>query len=246
MKFFHPDVEWLKPLLPQGIPVPSSTLLSGPGGSGKPLIASMILASWLKQGGRLIYFLINSDRRYAVRLLNHEQISPFYESGQIVFIDFNLKSDVIQTVAENEWQANLLYEEHWERILTMASDTVGRRGNRPMLFAPALNMLLFSPTYGQTVFNKIRSLLASDWHSLFTISNNVFEDRMQLLETECDNLFASHGFGQMRLAFRVEKMKGVSFKPEEKEVPLSEEALRNIRTEAEKARKHLIPEIRKM
>ncbi len=32
--------DWFNKLLPEGLPVPSSTIISGPGGSGKPLIGA--------------------------------------------------------------------------------------------------------------------------------------------------------------------------------------------------------------
>ncbi len=37
--------DWFDRLLPEGLPIPSLTLLSGPGGSGKPLIGNVIAAS---------------------------------------------------------------------------------------------------------------------------------------------------------------------------------------------------------
>ncbi len=32
------NIRWLDELLPEGILIPSSTLISGPGGTGKPLV----------------------------------------------------------------------------------------------------------------------------------------------------------------------------------------------------------------
>jgi KaiC/GvpD/RAD55 family RecA-like ATPase len=46
--------DWLSTLLPQGLPYPTSTLISGPGGSGKPLIGFAFVADWLKAGGNVI------------------------------------------------------------------------------------------------------------------------------------------------------------------------------------------------
>ena len=53
--------DWLDRLLPEGLPVPSSTIISGPGGSGKPLVGAIFLATWLRHGGSALVFLINSD-----------------------------------------------------------------------------------------------------------------------------------------------------------------------------------------
>jgi KaiC/GvpD/RAD55 family RecA-like ATPase len=46
---------WLNEVLPQGLPYPSSTLISGPGGSGKPLIGFAFVYDWLTAGGNVIF-----------------------------------------------------------------------------------------------------------------------------------------------------------------------------------------------
>lgn len=55
MNTLYVQQEWFDRLLPEGLPIPSSTLLSGPGGSGKPLIGSVIVAAWLRQGGSVVF-----------------------------------------------------------------------------------------------------------------------------------------------------------------------------------------------
>ncbi len=49
MKHLKTNQEWLDQIIPEGIIVPSSTIISGPGGSGKPIIGSLLASSWLKQ-----------------------------------------------------------------------------------------------------------------------------------------------------------------------------------------------------
>ena len=48
------EYDWLKKLLPEGFPYPTSTLISGPGGRGKPRVGFVFVASWLKFGGSII------------------------------------------------------------------------------------------------------------------------------------------------------------------------------------------------
>lgn len=43
MKTLFTQQTWFDHLLPQGLPIPSSIILSGPGGSGKPLIGNLNL-----------------------------------------------------------------------------------------------------------------------------------------------------------------------------------------------------------
>lgn len=39
--------QWLDKVMPEGLLIPSSTLISGPGGTGKPLIAFAFISSCL-------------------------------------------------------------------------------------------------------------------------------------------------------------------------------------------------------
>ena len=49
---------WLGQILPQGWPTGTSSLITGPGGSGKPLIGNVIVANWLKQGGSVVFMAL--------------------------------------------------------------------------------------------------------------------------------------------------------------------------------------------
>ncbi len=48
-------------------------------------------------------------------------------------------------------------------------------------------------------------------NSLFTMSNNVFEEKIQAPENVSDNLIFTHSGGQMELHLRIERMKKVLF-----------------------------------
>jgi len=55
MKRIHFGQRWLDRLIPEGFPTHTSTLITGPGGSGKPLIGNLIAAAWLRQGGSVVF-----------------------------------------------------------------------------------------------------------------------------------------------------------------------------------------------
>jgi len=107
-------------------------------------------------------------------------------------------------------------------------------------------MLLFSPTYGSGIYQKILEILQSKDNYLFTIANNIFEEQVSVWEDMADNLFFMHGTGIMHLGFKILKMSEGRFNKDEIEVPLTEEELRTMRSEADTSRKHLIPMIRKI
>lgn len=62
MKTLDLKQEWLRKLLPEGFPYPSSTLISGPGGTGKPLVVFAFVASWLKAGGKCYRYTITVSK----------------------------------------------------------------------------------------------------------------------------------------------------------------------------------------
>lgn len=241
MERFKVKQEWLKDILPEGIAIPSGTLISGPGGSGKPLIAGMLLSSWLKQGGSVIYFLINSGRDYAEKIFSVYGLDAQKYKGQLFYIDFDPNLETWNEIADDHVKANLLHAENWDLMIKLATNKMDAKQLMPIIFGAALNILLFSPTHRQEVFSKLKEILQSDQNSLFTISNNVFEDKMQQLEQDADNLIFTHSGEKMELHLRIDRMKDVPFSDKDVVVPLSEHELRSMRSEAERMRKHLIP-----
>jgi|GEM_PF-7012541 len=54
MTRFETDIDWLDAAIPEGLPVPSAAVISGPGEAGKPLLALGVVSSWLRAGGSVI------------------------------------------------------------------------------------------------------------------------------------------------------------------------------------------------
>ena len=102
------DQDWLDRLLPEGLPVPSSMIISGPGGSGKHLVSSIFLAACLRHGGSALVFLINSDRAYAESLLAMYGITPSEYQSQIAYVDFDPSSDSIEQTQPDLIKSNIL------------------------------------------------------------------------------------------------------------------------------------------
>jgi len=246
MKHLKTNIEWLDQLIPEGIIVPSSTIISGPGGSGKPIIGSLLVSSWLKQGGNAVVFLVNNDRNYAEQLFSLFEIKQDNYKRKIFYVDLNPEINSTQTVKEDEIQANLLKSEVWDNTFQKADKYLGKSEIGTLILGSALNLLFFSKTYKNRILNKIKKILKNNQNCVFSVSNNVFQEDIKQLENAADNLIFAHTERPMRLHMRIERMKDVIFNKQEIEVPLSEHELRNLRTEAEQARKHLIPLISKI
>lgn len=246
MEQFQIAIPWLQKILPEGIPIPSTTIITGPGGAGKPLIGAMLLDSWLKQGGTVVHLLINFDRDYSDRLLLNFDKDFNKDSSKIAYVEFDPEMDGLEKIDKNVLRANLLKADIFDAAIRQAKALLPESKLGALVYGSALNMLLFSPTYGAGIFQKISALLQSRENYLFTIANNTFEEQVTAWESLADNLFFTHGTGIMQLGFKVLKLHSGRFSKDEVGVPLTEDELYTMHSEADTARKHLIPVIRKI
>ena len=238
---------WMDKLLKNGIPYPAHTVISGPGGAGKPIIGAMIANAWLKNGGTLIHLLINFNREYADSLLERFNHDLKNYNDQIVYIEFDPLMNAVEKTGSLSFRANLLKPENLDKAIQMAKIVLPETESPPLIYGSALNMLLFSKSHNKKVHQKILNLMRTrETNTLFAISNNIFEQEAAEWENVADNLFYSHGTGIMQLAFNVLKLNGEKTHSKEIEAPIKEDDLCEIRSEAEKARKKIIPLLRKI
>ncbi len=246
MNTIQTGFSWLDPILPEGLPYPLNAVISGPGGAGKPLVAAMLNAAWLRNGGSLVHLLVNFNRVYAEKLLT--LFLPDFKNyeSHIIYIEFNPEMEGIKILAPDMLQANILKPDTFDQAVEQAKKNLAPSQLGPLVYGSAMNMLLFSKTYGNAIYQYLMSQVEAGKNNLYTIANTVFEDEMNAMEKAAKNLFYTHSEGILHLKFQIYKMAGVSFSKDEVSVPLTEEQLHNVRMEAEKARQNLIPVIRKI
>ncbi len=237
------DQDWLDRLLPEGLPVPSSTIISGPGGSGKPLVGAIFLAAWLKHGGSALVFLINSDRTYAERLLTMYGIIPSEYRSQIAYVDFDPSFDSIEQTQPDLIKSNILKPDLLEKSIEAGIDLLRSPESDVILYGAALNILFFSPTWGEKIFERWKVILFQPGRltSVFSVSTSAFREKILQFEALADNLMYSRIEKPMALLFKVARIKGAPFAPEEVKVPLTEETLLNLKSESSRLRKRIIP-----
>lgn len=250
MKTLKINIDWFDELLPEGIRIPSSTLISGPGGTGKPLVEFAIVAAWLKAGGSVIgiplqypggeLVIIAMKKLYNIDLTNYP--------GKIVYVQFDLKADCCEKTSNNSLKSNLLIPDVWDETITTAESMLDRTSPGTMVFGSALNLLLFSKTYKESILNKLKDALKNDKTRTyaFAVSTSALPDEIKILEDAADNLMFTNMREEMKLFLRVERMKGVGFSAEEKEVPIAEGLFMELSEIEEITRKIRIPEIRKI
>jgi len=255
MIHFHTGFEWLDRLMPEGIPIPSSTVLSGPGGSGKPLVGLAIVASWLRQGGKVTLVPL----QYPDRTFTENDLARLYDIelsdyvGSFFFIRFDLDLDpeegLVEQSGSDEARANLVNPDAWARALDLADEALGSSDPGTLVFGSALNLLLFSPTYGERMRAQLETMLMQDKRRtyLFTVSSSALKDKIETLEQAADHLlFTEMIQPEKKLRLRVVRMRGAEHLDESVLAPFSRDALDAIKETADESRVVRIPALRKI
>ncbi|MFP4622523.1 MAG: hypothetical protein ACLFM7_14540 [Bacteroidales bacterium] len=244
------DVQWLDNLLPEGITIPSSTLISGAGGTGKPLVGFAFLSAWLKAGGSVI----GMPLQYPNPELTKSAMSKLYNidlndyPGRMVYIQFDPQADKSAKISEDMLKANMVKPEVWDETIEKAESMLKQSDQGTLIFGSALNLLLFSRTYQSSILRKLEDTIRNDKSRtyLFAVSTSALEEKIKVLENAADNLMFTRIEKPGKLFFRIERMKGVEFSAQETQVPIGKEMLDELSNVADSTRKTRIPEIRKI
>jgi len=242
---------WLAELLPDGLPYPSSTLISGPGGSGKPLIGFAFVYDWLKAGGNVIFIPLQyPDTKLAKTSLKRLYDLDINEySSKIAYIKLSPDLDRWKKINGNALEANLLKPDVWDEAINEAENLLAKGGDLGTLVsASALNLLLFSPTYRKHNLDKFERLLNEDKKRtyLFTVSTEAFREDIKRWERAPDNLMFARMEKPMKLYLKVAKIENKQVSSKEIQVPIEKEILEEIKEIAESVRKREIPKLMKI
>ncbi|MBN1300661.1 MAG: hypothetical protein JW995_05555 [Melioribacteraceae bacterium] len=243
--------EWLDRLMPEGLPANTSTIISGPGGSGKPLIGESFVAAWLKEGGNVIFmslqypttdFLVES-----IKNVTGINLDDYY--NKIIIIELDVTGNSWKFESENKIKANLVKPSVWEEALKAAKEKLPEEGRGNLVFGSALNLLLFSPTYGSAILNKIIETITFDKSTtyIFSVSTTVKAEEIKMLENAADNLIYAHSEKEpFRLFMNIERLINVKFDSRQIQVPIPSETLTNLKETADHSRKVVIPAVSKI
>ena len=231
---------------PDGWPVGTSSLITGPGGSGKPLIGNAVVAAWLRQGGSVVFMslqypssdFISESLQKVSGLTLSEYVHHF------VVLELDAEMEGMEILARDRIRANLVNPDIWETAVEEALSTLPESGPGPLIFGSALNLLLFSPTYGHAILETMKRTLRGTGNRscLFSVSSSAKREMISELEGTADNLLESHSTRDpFRLFLRIRRMKGVPASTEEVEVPIGPATLEEVKKVADHSRKRDIP-----
>ncbi|MEA1926729.1 MAG: ATPase domain-containing protein [Candidatus Auribacterota bacterium] len=249
MKRLKLSQDWLNELLPGGLPYPGTTLISGPGGSGKPLVGFAFAYDWLKTGGNTIFIPLQYPKmeivKTALKQLYYLNIEQY--SHQIAYIQFNPYLEKYKKVDGNIIEANLVKSDVWDVAISEAENILTKRGGLgTLIFASALNLLLFSPTYQKLNLDKLEKIIRDDKTRTYilSVSTSAFKEEIERWEEAADNLMFARMGESMKLYLKTAKIENKDSLSREIQVPVSREILEDIKEVAEHTRQRQIPILR--
>lgn len=241
------NISWIDDLLPEGIEKNKSILISGPGGTGKPLVELAFVYAWLKAGGSVVGIPLqypSFEMLDEVMLkLYHLDVKTYKE--QIAYIQFNPMIQNIEVLTRNVISANLVYPTIWNQAIEQAVSMVKKSELGTLVFGSALNLLFFSPKYkNETLENLVRTLKDDKKMTyLFTTSTSVFSEEIQTLEDNVDYLMLTRIEKPKKLYFKVIRANHDVFMNHEVLVPIKEKILDEISRIAKETRQKRVKEI---
>lgn len=246
---FAPDAEWFQAVAPEGIPTQAATVISGPGGSGKPLIGFAIVDAWLEAGGEVVFLLTNSDDTFVDDTMEMLYDTPRGDiEEQVTFVSFDPTMDpTVEAIEDGDViRGNLLDPAVWRETIDMALDRTAETGPGRLLFGSALNLFLFSDTYRDSILDAFaETARREDVTTLFTVSSSAYEEEIGQVEDAADTvLLTEMDEGQLRL--RGERSESVPLEDSFVDVPFTESQLDRVREVAESSRDDLIPTIKSL
>jgi KaiC/GvpD/RAD55 family RecA-like ATPase len=246
---FISGIAWFDALVRGGLPVPSSILVSGPSGTGKPYVGLALAAGWMRQGGRVIFIPMHHGYpalfERGLRELLGLELGDFVGSHFFVLLDTELDPHKPAVVAagRNALRANLVNPQAWRQALGAASAALD--GTGPVLvFASALNLLLFSPSYGEQMLSLLLESVRDtrDWTYLLAMSSSILLKKAMILEAGVDHLFVMESVARQRqFQLRAARVRYASFVEEAIPVPAQPDFLEDLKNEAVASRRILIP-----
>ncbi|MCB2208680.1 MAG: hypothetical protein KQH67_10350 [Bacteroidetes bacterium] len=251
METLKTEIDWIDNIIPEGLPLKSTTLITGPGGSGKPLIGETFVTAWLKKGGSVIFMSLQypSSEFITESIKNVTGLDINDYNEKIIFLQLDTGIPDYHEVNRHIINANLVKPEVWDKVLDLASTKLPDEGPGILIFGSALNLLLFSPTYGDAILEKIKSTIASNTSKtyIFSVSTSAKAKEISQLEEMADNLILSRSEKKpFRLFMKVLKIRNEPYDPAEVQVPISSKTLDHIKEIADHSRSKVIPAILKI
>ncbi len=224
--------------LPKGLPYPTLTVVTGPGASGKPLMAQYLLSAWLRSGKKSIYVATSTSPEFARTSMSilGVDLKPFEEQGQLGFVDF-AKVPQIEEIAANAIRIDMSKPEMLRLGLETMAARLGTTLKEAMTVIPAANLFFMFPAareqFMQTIFDLVKT---GTW--VLTINAEAFRKMAQKLQEKADNLIYTDMTAENQIRARIMRSPA-PFDDADFLLPVNNEVLEAIKKEADSRRKQI-------
>ena len=236
--------EWIGELLPEGIEIPSLTVINGPSMSGMPMVEYTFISAWLKQGGNVILIPIHHPSIELSKKILKESFNLDVEDylNQIIYIQFEPKIDFLED--GNIVKANLLKPEIWDKVINYGNKIFDKSSIGTLVSAFGLGQLLFSPTYNNVITEKIKEIV-KDESRTYLISPSSEKEKFKIFPEMADNLIITM-LKNHKAYCKVERAKEVKFLDKEIPLPFSKEIVKEIAEVVAKRKMKLRPVLKRI
>ncbi|MFP4024736.1 MAG: hypothetical protein ACLFVR_09430 [Thiohalospira sp.] len=244
------DSKWFQTLFPKGFTYPSSTIISGKGGSGKPLVELSFVAEWIRNGKSVIGIPLQYPSPDFVHTAMAKLFDMNYNdySSQLAYLHFNPDVKKATKLNNQNIEANLLEKTQWEEAINMAKSNLKVDEKNIMIFGAAFNLLLFAPKYKKEVLSRIKILL-KNFHPntvMISVSTSAMREEIRTWEDTADNLLYTSMDNNNQLWLRAERMKYDHYSDKEIPLPISKKEIKEMKDIALHSRNKIIPKLKKM
>jgi len=245
------SVPWLARVLPDGFVPGKPIVITGPGGSGKPLVGHAFIASWIAAGGGIVFlslqypdptFLLESYRRVI-----GDDLDTYRD--RIAFIALDPTVDRTGPLRGNRVAANVVVPDTWTEAIAQGrefvSPALSADGPGVLVFASALNLLMFSPTWRRQITERaIATMSDPALTCVFSVSEKPHPELIDRIVAAADTvIYSERPASEFTLIMRVLRSGTARFAPDAITIPIPEEELAATREIAEASRKRIIPAI---
>ena len=168
---------------------------------------------------------------------------------KILFFQLDVDIENIVDKNNNIISANLVKPDVWDLCIEIAKKKLSNKGPGILIFASALNLLFFSPTFGSSILQKIKKQINEDKSLtyIFSVSTTAKKEEIAILESTADNLFVSRSEKHaLKIFLKILRVKYVKYIDKEIQIPIKPETLNHIKEIANHSRCKVIPKISKI
>jgi len=245
MGAFFTQQLWFDRLLPEGLPLPNVSLVGYVGDNSLPLLGNIIVASWLRQGGSVVFLsLQNLNFEVLSRTIKkNTRLDLAYHKDRIAFIELDPTLNQLSPINNNSFRANLLKTDVLGRALERASILVPNEKPGILIYCYDIDPEFLDLPTCKLIIEKMKEV-GGDKNLTFIISVKLSGRTNQLIKlvTAADNFFMDFNKRSPQGNFiQIKRIKNAPFLKDRVRVPLNTNLLAEVKSPPTTSKNSLLP-----